>query len=1156
MQGQVRYLVGDLREQVAEDSTLRGELRQEHQRAKDAERLASAFEVWLEDVLDQAAVAWVLGCVFVRFCEDNELIDGLWIGGEDPAAPAERATQRRQEYLIQKSLHNDRHWLRKAFGYLQGLRPTAKLFDKHNPVWRFKISGLAAENLSDFFRRGQGAGSLRSDTLETRFLGDLYQELSAHAKKTYALLQTPVFVEKFILDRTFEPAVREFGVAATKVIDPTCGSGHFLLGAFHRLVTKWQEREPTTDIRAIIDRALPQVTGVDINPFAVAIARFRLLVAAVKLGKWQSLERCPAFPIRVATGDSLLEWGRKSTAQGDLLAQLEGKPVFAYESEDADLLAEYLEVGQYTVVVGNPPYITVSDPARNKLYRSLYPKVCHRQYALTVPFAKRFFDLAKRSDEHGDGAGYVGQITGNAFMKREFGKKLIEDYFAHDVELTEIIDTSGAYIPHHGTPTIILIGRSNSRRRQRFIRAALGVQGEPSTPAEPADGKVWKAIVGQVDYPGSDSIWITVSDIERGHFIAHPWSLAGAGAVDAKSQIEGRSARLLRTVAESIGLVAETRTDDAYLLGASLACRFPGVDVAEFVVGSAIEDYAVGQCDPILFPYATEGRVASIGDDGFRHLWPNRTLLKLRRALSGTQEDRGLTWFEYSDFHPGRWTGRLKITFSFVATHNRFTFERKLRVFNRAAPVVTLTADAGEDDYLGLLGVLNSSTACFWLKQVCHNKGSQGINEGFKSQEWERFYDFTGTKLQDFPLPADYPLAPARWLDKLGQRLIELTPSAVADVGVPTRQRLAEAKEEYGRIRGRMIAVQEELDWEVYRLYGLMDGDLTHPDPPELRLGERAFEIAMAQQKVETEWFNRHRSVPVDKPNSGWPADYRELVERRIAATAGNRHLQLIERPECKRRWASKSWDEMQSAALRDWLLDRLEAPELWGDRPVPLSVAQLADRVTGDADFQHVLALWVGHEDFELSRTLGELLSAEWVPYLPAQRYKQSGLRKRMLWERTWALQRREDAGETVEIDVPPKYTSADFVKPSYWRARGKLDVPKERFVAFPELGRDTDSSALLGWAGWDHLAQAQALATVYVERRSQEAWDAHRLLPVLAGLVELEPWLHQWYAEEREGYPGSPAQFYTDFINQELSTLSSDRAALALIRGIPDQR
>ena len=59
-----------------------------------------------------------------------------------------------------------------------------------------------------------------------------------------------------------------------------------------------------------------------------------------------------------------------------------------------------------------------------------------------------------------------------------------------------------------------------------------------------------------------------------------------------------------------------------------------------------------------------------------------------------------------------------------------------------------------------------------------------------------------------------------------------------------------------------------------------------------------------------------------------------------------------------------------------------------------------------------------------------------------------------------------------------------------------------------------------------------------------------------MLAGLVELEPWLHQWYAEERPGFPGSPAQFFTDFVNTELSMLSSDRSALALLRGVPEQR
>jgi hypothetical protein len=44
--------------------------------------------------------------------------------------------------------------------------------------------------------------------------------------------------------------------------------------------------------------------------------------------------------------------------------------------------------------------------------------------------------------------------------------------------------------------------------------------------------------------------------------------------------------------------------------------------------------------------------------------------------------------------------------------------------------------------------------------------------------------------------------------------------------------------------------MQEELDWEVYHLYGLIHEDLTYQDDdhPGLVLGERAFEIALARR--------------------------------------------------------------------------------------------------------------------------------------------------------------------------------------------------------------------------------------------------------------------------------------------------------------------
>ena len=68
----------------------------------------------------------------------------------------------------------------------------------------------------------------------------------------------------------------------------------------------------------------------------------------------------------------------------------------------------------------------------------------------------------------------------------------------------------------------------------------------------------------------------------------------------------------------------------------------------------------------------------------------------------------------------------------------------------------------------------------------------------------------------------------------------------------------------------------------------------------------------------------------------------------------------------------------------------------------------------------------------------------------------------------------------------MPPKYTTADFHKPSYWRNRGKLDVPKERFISYPGASPGSDDSLLLGWAGWDHREQAHALITLIEERAS----------------------------------------------------------------------
>lgn len=1157
LQRQLKKLVDDLRDQATAVPELASWLEEQYTRVKD-HRTGASFEEWREEQLDQAAVAWLLGTVFVRFCEDNDLISGPWIAGPD--GRTEAAAQAQTAYFMKQPLHNDRHWILAAFTNLRGLSATAGIFDDRNPVWRFPISGDAASALLDFWRRGDGVDSFADPALDTRFLGDLYQDLSEYARKRYALLQTPEFVEEFILDLTLTPSIEEYGLAETSVIDPTCGSGHFLLGAFNRLHDLWKVREPGADPRERVQKALNQVTGVDINPFAVMIAKFRLMVAALQACGERSLESGVGFKLRLAAGDALLPWHVGSLAhQGDLLAAAEGRDTFAYFTEDAALLADYLRPGQYTVAVGNPPYITVKDKVLNLRYRTDY-KTCSGKYALSVPFVERFFQLVRERDESGR-AGFVGQITANSFMKREFGKKLIEEYLAGHVELSHVIDTSGAYIPDHGTPTVILAGRRRHPRKET-VRAVLGILGEPNAPANPAKGLVWTAIVENIDRPGTLNPYVTVSDLPRQSLSRFPWSLTGGGASGLKDALDNSTKeRLKDRLHGQIGFASFPGLDDGFLmphhhgrrLGLSSLLGRPAV------IGEAVRDWweypdAIG-----LTPYDANQRPIPIKvtDAWVRYLWPLKAVSEGTVGFGQkTRKASGDLWWTWYRWVGDRYRTPLSIAFAFVATHNHFVLDRGGKVFKQTAPVIKLPEGASEDEYLELLGLLNSSTGCFWLKKVCYDRGNGGIGGGIAAEDWERFYEFTGTKLQEFPLPAGAPLERARRLDRLAQELSAVRPKAIAEAGVPTRESLNAARAEYDRIRGEMIAVQEELDWEVYQLYKLLDEDLTAPKEsvPQLKLGERAFEIVLARRmaagETTTEWFKRHGSTPITEIPEHWPAAYKEVVERRIRIIEERSDIALIERPECKRRWAADPWAEQEQEALRDWLLDRLEAEHLWREagRARVLSVAQLADRIGVDPDFRAVLTLYRGRDDYDLAAELTKLVADEAVPYLAAYRYKPSGLRKRAVWERTWELQRREDAGEDVgDIPVPPKYASGDFAKPSYWRNRGKLDVPKERFVSYPKAGRDADRTPVIGWAGWNHLDQAQALATLYLERKTNDGWPRERLLPLLAGLVELEPWLHQWHSDPAPGYPGNPAAFYTTFIDTELSALGCGRADLA---------
>jgi hypothetical protein len=233
----------------------------------------------------------------------------------------------------------------------------------------------------------------------------------------------------------------------------------------------------------------------------------------------------------------------------------------------------------------------------------------------------------------------------------------------------------------------------------------------------------------------------------------------------------------------------------------------------------------------------------------------------------------------------------------------------------------------------------------------------------------------------------------------------------------------------------------------------------------------------------------------------------------------------------------------MEQDALRGWLLDRLESDRYW-PRPQPgqhspaelKSCRELAHLAALDMEFQRVAEVYTGFKDFDVQKLITELVLAESVPFLPVLRYTDSGLRKRSVWERVWENQRAEDHGEDVEIEVPPEYKKEDFQKNALgkdglWRMRGELDVPKEHWIVYPPLAErvaDEEPSPVVTWAGYNDLDQALAIAKHFDRRKERDVGSRDWVLPLLAGLDQLLPWLLQWHNEPDPAYEGQRMGVY----------------------------
>ena len=170
-------------------------------------------------------------------------------------------------------------------------------------------------------------------------------------RKNTGSYYTPTNLISCLLDSALDPVLAEAtrqpnpegAILKLKVVDPACGSGHFLIAAAHRIAkrlaavrTGEEEPPPEAQRKALRDVIGHCVFGVDVNPMAVELCKVSLWMEALEPGKPLSF-----LEHRIQRGNSLLG------ATPSLLAQ--GIPDEAFtpiEGDDKEICREFKRINR------------------------------------------------------------------------------------------------------------------------------------------------------------------------------------------------------------------------------------------------------------------------------------------------------------------------------------------------------------------------------------------------------------------------------------------------------------------------------------------------------------------------------------------------------------------------------------------------------------------------------------------------------------------------------------------------------------------------------------------------------------------------------------------------------------------------------------------
>lgn len=304
-----------------------------------------------------------------------------------------------------------------------------------------------------------------------QFLGKVIRLTAGHravvedkpeVRKAGGVFYTPTYIVDYIVKNTVGRQLEGRGpkeAEKLRIVDPACGSGSFLLGAYQYLLDwhlKWyvdngpekhakgkspalyqshsgEWRLTTAERKRIL---LNNIYGVDIDAQAVEVTKLSLLLKVLEGETEQSLnsqmslfhERAlPNLGSNIKCGNSLIG---PDFYEGDQLGLL-GDDEESYRINAFDWKREFAEVfkaGGFDAVIGNPPYIRIQAlkewaPKEVEFYKERYVSAQKGNYDIYVVFVEKGLELLNE-------CGRLGYILPHKFFNAQYGapvRKLIAD---------------------------------------------------------------------------------------------------------------------------------------------------------------------------------------------------------------------------------------------------------------------------------------------------------------------------------------------------------------------------------------------------------------------------------------------------------------------------------------------------------------------------------------------------------------------------------------------------------------------------------------------------------------------------------------------------------------------------------------------------------